>query len=78
VDRPQATHTSSPARINDYLSRFKSGNIASPEAQADSENALDQYLLERTAKELRAALTRRGKLDREIGREGDRADGEHG
>jgi len=56
-------------RVNEYLSHFKAQDATFASAEAASESALDDYLLERAAEELRAAQTRLDDLKREIGRE---------
>ena len=49
-------------KVNDYLSGFKSENIS----PVDDDDAIDQYLLERAAQQLRAASERLRKLERAI------------
>ncbi len=68
MDRQQQIQNSSQERINDYLSRFKSNDTTLTSADTASENALDQYLLERAAEDLRAAKMRVDKLNREQGK----------
>ena len=53
-------------RINNYLSRFKTNDITLTSADSASENALDQYLLERAAEELRAGQAQMNKLNRKV------------
>jgi hypothetical protein len=57
---------SSQERINNYLSRFKTTDIALPSSDSASENALDQYLLARAAEELRAGQAQMNKLNRKV------------
>ena len=68
MDRQQQTQNSSQERVNDYLRRFKSSDTTLTSADIASENALDQYLLERAAEDLRAAKMRVDKLNREQGK----------
>jgi phage head maturation protease len=68
MDRQQQVQNSSQERINDYLSRFKSNDTTPTSADIASENALDQYLLERAAEDLRAAKLRVDKVNRELGK----------
>jgi len=68
MDRQQQTQNSSQERVNDYLRRFKSSDTTLTSADTASENALDQYLLERAAEDLRAAKMRVDKLNREQGK----------
>ena len=68
MDRQQQVQNSSQERINDYLSRFKSNDTTPASADIASENALDQYLLERAAEDLRAAKLRVDKVNRELGK----------
>ena len=60
MDRPQKIENSLQERIDDYLSGFKSQEDTS--ASADNAGglvvALDNYLLERAAEELRVAQVR--------------------
>lgn len=49
-------------QIDDYLSRFKTIDIAVPGTGVASDNALEQYLLERAVDELQAARARLAKL----------------
>jgi len=69
VDRQQDTQNAMQARINDFLSRFKSNDIALSSTGIASENALDQYLLERAAEELRAARESVDKLHGDLGKD---------
>jgi hypothetical protein len=68
VDRQQETQDATQERINDFLSRFKSNDIAPSSADTATENALDQYLLERAAEELRAARESVDKPNWELGK----------
>jgi hypothetical protein len=68
VDRQQETQDATQERINDFLSRFKSNDIALSSTDTSTENALDQYLLERAAEELRAARESVDKLKWELGK----------
>lgn len=54
-------------RINAYLRSFKSGKSTFNRPTAAGETALDEYLLERAAEELRAAKERVDRLKREMG-----------
>ena len=47
VDPQQENQNATQERINDFLSRFKSNDIALSSTDTATENALDQYLLER-------------------------------
>ncbi len=53
-------------RLNDYLSGFKSENPGGPGDKTADEDALDEYLLERAARELRAASERLRALERAL------------
>ena len=66
MDRQKQIQDSSQERINDYLSRFKTHDIALTSADSASGNALDQYLLERAAEELRAGQAQMNKLNRKV------------
>jgi hypothetical protein len=72
MDRSQKIENSLQERIDDYLSSFKSQNDTSPRADTASglAVALDNYLLERAAEELRVAQARLNKLKLELGRKG--------
>ena len=69
MGRQKIIQNSSQERMSDYLSRFKSNDVALASADAASENALDWYLLERAVEELRAGQARVDKLNREFGKE---------
>lgn len=58
----QQVQSSSQERVNAYLERFKSEEYKLKGADPDGESALDQFLLERAAEELRAAQARPDKL----------------
>jgi hypothetical protein len=66
VDRQQESQNATQERINEFLSRFKSNDIALSSADSATENALDHYLLERAAEELRAARESMDKLNWEL------------
>ena len=66
MDRQQRNKNPSQARVNEYLSRFKSNDTALTGTDTASENTLDQHLLEKAAEELRAARARVDKLKREL------------
>ena len=66
MGRQKKVQDSSQERINDYLNRFKSNDITLTGADSASENALDQYLLERAVKELRAGQAQMNKLNRKV------------
>ncbi len=68
MDRQQETQDATQERINDFLSRFKSKDIAISSTDTSTENALDQYLLEKAAEELRAARESVDKLSWELGK----------
>ena len=68
MDRQQETQNTTQERIDDFLSRFKSNDIALSSTDTAPENALDQYLLEKAAQELRAARESVDKLNRELGK----------
>lgn len=53
-------------RINDYLSGFKSENQGRPGDDPVDDDALDEYLLQRAAQQLRAASDRLRKLEQAI------------
>ena len=66
MDRQKQIQDSSQERIDEYLSRYKTHDIALTSADSASENALDQYLLERAAQELRAGRAQMNKLNRKV------------
>jgi hypothetical protein len=68
MDRQQKVKNSLQARIDDYLGGFKSQNTSFSSVDSPAEDALDEYLLERAAEELRAAKARMDKLHRELGK----------
>ena len=68
VDRHQEIIDATQERINDFLSRFKSNDIALASTDPATENGLDQYLLERAAEELRAARESVDKFQGESGK----------
>ena len=68
MDGQQENQNATQERINDFLSRFKSNDIALSSTDTANENALDQYLLERAAEELRAARESVDKLHWELGK----------
>jgi hypothetical protein len=69
VDRQQETENATQERITDFLSRFKSNDVALSSTNIITENVLDQYLLERAAEELRAARESVDKLYWELGKD---------
>ena len=66
MDRQKQIQDSSQERIDEYLSRYKTHDITLTSADSASENALDQYLLERAAQELRAGQAQMKKLNRKV------------
>ncbi len=67
--RQQKVENSLHERVTDYLRHFKSQNATFASGDAAGESALDEYLLERAAEELRAAKVRLDELKREMGKD---------
>lgn len=69
MSSPRETTLPSPDPLGDYLSSFKTRDTAgSGKGSARSADTLDDYLLERTARELLAARDRARELRRETDR----------
>ena len=56
-------------KVNDYLRGFKSEQSDASEEDLGGNDALDEYLLERAAQQLRAASDRLRKLERALAKE---------
>ncbi len=67
MDRTEEVEISAQDRIDDYLSSFKSKHSTFQGHGVADDAALEEYLLERAADELRIARKRLDRFEREFG-----------